>query len=552
MNRPFLSLWDMERNARMRIALLVVLALLFVCSAIKLSETVYTSHRDDAGTDIWKITQFAAEYRDLVTAAHMAELITRTSPYPDTVIAMAHLKMAFDRFDAGMRLAFAELDHHGLSPEFAALMTELHAGCIAMDAKIRAAKITPEFTRMMALLHQEAGALGEKVERLKREAQQDLLAKITAQRAQARYMNGAMIGLSATMLVLASLATGFALMLGREHAADHATPAQVTAQRGFLASMNHDMRTPLQGLRAALDLLRRQSLTGSALQLVKVAQQDCAEALRQTDQYLDNARPADMPVPALPHTPSRLEVRRNTALVVDDAEVNCTLVAQMLSALGFHVDVAFSGEDAVAQTARTAYGLILMDFQLPGMSGQDAAARIRSAGPSADAAIIGITAQIDAIGAAMTTGSFGHVLLKPFGLLELQSCLKIGPPLPDPGSFAPSADELALLSATLEMCGDTLGMALLQDTVNLATQALDEIAQDRSRCAETAHRAAGAALMAGFHELGAALRAIEQATTNQSDAAALDHLGENLALATEKAQATLSHIAAIRAQSADG
>ena len=105
---------------------------------------------------------------------------------------------------------------------------------------------------------------------------------------------------------------------------------------------------------------------------------------------------------------------------------------------------------------------------------------------------------------------------------------------------------MALLRATLEMCGDALGMALLHDTLGLAAQALAEITQDPASCAETAHRAAGAAMMAGFHDLGCALRALEQAARAQSDAGALAPLGDRLASATEKAQATLVQIEAMQ------
>ena len=55
-----------------------------------------------------------------------------------------------------------------------------------------------------------------------------------------------------------------------QDAADEA-PRYATAQRRFLATMSHELRTPLHGVRAALDLLKRQSLSVSATKLVEIA-----------------------------------------------------------------------------------------------------------------------------------------------------------------------------------------------------------------------------------------------------------------------------------------
>ena len=55
-----------------------------------------------------------------------------------------------------------------------------------------------------------------------------------------------------------------------QDAADEAR-RYATAQRRFLATMSHELRTPLHGVRAALDLLKRQSLSVSARKLVEIA-----------------------------------------------------------------------------------------------------------------------------------------------------------------------------------------------------------------------------------------------------------------------------------------
>jgi CheY-like chemotaxis protein len=346
------------------------------------------------------------------------------------------------------------------------------------------------------------------------------------------------------------------------------------AQERFLATMSHELRTPLHGVRAALDLLARQSLPGAAERLVAVAQQSCSHALAQSDRALNALRGLESfdpaPLTADPIAQDRASAitvplhraeaagdatpvavaqggigAGQTALVVDDARVNCDLVAQMLGQLGYRADIAFCGAEAVRMAQATAYELIVLDFEMPGMTGPEAALQITQAGPSARARIIGMTARVDLAAAhrGLPPG-MGHVLIKPFGIAELEACLSGSPSPHAPASFAPCEDEMALLRATLEMCGDVLGMALLHDTLGLAVQALAQLDEDPASCAETAHRAAGAAMMAGFHDLGGALQAVEQAARAQADQRALAPLGERLAMATRKAQATLMAIGA--------
>ena len=73
-----------------------------------------------------------------------------------------------------------------------------------------------------------------------------------------------------------------------------------------------------------------------------------------------------------PHDP------RARILLVDDTELNRDLVGAILMAAGFAVDVAGDGETAWELTWSQRYDLVLMDLEMPGMSGFEAAARIRA------------------------------------------------------------------------------------------------------------------------------------------------------------------------------
>jgi PAS domain S-box-containing protein len=80
------------------------------------------------------------------------------------------------------------------------------------------------------------------------------------------------------------------------------------------------------------------------------------------------------------------------ALLVEDNPVNQKVIALMLQRLGYRVDVAASGREAVESFRRSPYRLIIMDCQMPEMDGMEAARIIRQSEGGGSAVIIALTA----------------------------------------------------------------------------------------------------------------------------------------------------------------
>lgn len=87
-------------------------------------------------------------------------------------------------------------------------------------------------------------------------------------------------------------------------------------------------------------------------------------------------------------------VRPLRILLADDLEINCTLLKEMLRGRGHTVEAVESGQAAVAAARQGKFDVILMDVEMPGMDGIEAARTIRAseAGQTERVPILAVTA----------------------------------------------------------------------------------------------------------------------------------------------------------------
>jgi signal transduction histidine kinase/HPt (histidine-containing phosphotransfer) domain-containing protein/ActR/RegA family two-component response regulator len=131
---------------------------------------------------------------------------------------------------------------------------------------------------------------------------------------------------------------------------------------------------------------------------------------------------------AAPEPVRRIETRASGArvLVADDSRVNQKVVSGVLERMGFVVDVAGSGGEAVEAWARGAPAAILMDCQMPGMDGYEATARIREGeGTRRHTPIIAMTASaLEGDREKCLAAGMDDYLPKPFSPEELARAMR--------------------------------------------------------------------------------------------------------------------------------
>ncbi|WP_158630195.1 response regulator [Cohnella sp. AR92] len=118
-------------------------------------------------------------------------------------------------------------------------------------------------------------------------------------------------------------------------------------------------------------------------------------------------------------------LHHSTLLLVEDNEINQQVALELLKDVGARVDVASNGLEAVKLAENTRYDAILMDLQMPVMSGYEAARKIRGGGMCAEAPIIAMTADaLKSVEDEVYRAGMNAHITKPFDPIQLFGVLQ--------------------------------------------------------------------------------------------------------------------------------
>jgi CheY-like chemotaxis protein len=125
------------------------------------------------------------------------------------------------------------------------------------------------------------------------------------------------------------------------------------------------------------------------------------------------------------HLGEKLQNNSMRLLVVDDNKTNLAFVKAMLSQQQFEVDTAATGTEAIRLAKSSRYQLILMDIQLPDMSGILATHMIRQLPQHQDTVIMAFTAHAlpDEISQFHQAG-MNDVVIKPLDVYKVADLIR--------------------------------------------------------------------------------------------------------------------------------
>jgi two-component system, NtrC family, response regulator AtoC len=113
----------------------------------------------------------------------------------------------------------------------------------------------------------------------------------------------------------------------------------------------------------------------------------------------------------------------NSVLVIDDEALTLRTISRGLTAEGFEVFTAPSGEEGLTTFNEEKPDLTLLDIVLPGIDGVEVLRQIKSASPANIVVMMSAYHMVDRAVEAMKLGAYDY-LIKPFHLADLTSTLR--------------------------------------------------------------------------------------------------------------------------------
>ncbi len=221
---------------------------------------------------------------------------------------------------------------------------------------------------------------------------------------------------------------------------------------------------------------------------------------------------------------------RNRArlLVAEDNTVNQKLATHLLEKMGYRVDLAANGEEAVRAVALVAYSAVLMDCHMPELDGYEATAAIRRMELDGDhTPIIAMTASaMEGDRDRCLAAGMDDYVSKPVNTRELAAALERhsrgnghSPPVDAPLRSGGTGDDLdgAVVAKLLDLAGQS-GDDLLPELSRIfdgqAAKCLSTMREavsvgDPARLAEAAHALKGSASSLGARQVASSCEHLE-------------------------------------------
>jgi diguanylate cyclase (GGDEF)-like protein len=118
------------------------------------------------------------------------------------------------------------------------------------------------------------------------------------------------------------------------------------------------------------------------------------------------------------HGGATLRLADKLILAVDDDQDNLNLLTGLLQHEGYRVETAASGEEALARLQTLTPDLVLLDINMPGLSGYETLSRIRQRDQYLSVIFVSARAETDEIVTGLDAGADDYVC-KPFEPVEL-------------------------------------------------------------------------------------------------------------------------------------
>ncbi|HBB9642966.1 TPA: aerobic respiration two-component sensor histidine kinase ArcB [Escherichia coli] len=212
----------------------------------------------------------------------------------------------------------------------------------------------------------------------------------------------------------------------------------------------------------------------------------------------------DMPLPAL------------NMLLVEDIELNVIVARSVLEKLGNSVDVAMTGKAALEMFKPGEYDLVLLDIQLPDMTGLDISRELTKRYPREDLPpLVALTANVLKDKQEYLNAGMDDVLSKPLSVPALTAMIKKFWDTQDDEESTVTTEEnsksealldIPMLEQYLELVGPKLitdGLAVFEKMMPGYVSVLESnlTAQDKKGIVEEGHKIKGAAGSVGLRHL---------------------------------------------------